>query len=176
MGSPKGGNNNFLRNAGADLTPDQLGRLTQQALDTFMLSVEHEADLHNPESVRRAIIGYFETCQRNHLRPGNLGLYAALGMSKQDYHDVCNGRNKSKASPECIDLMKKATRAIGAYRESLASEGKINPVTYIFMAKNFDHLSDVQQVEVTARPATDPQLSPDEIQKQIEKDIPIDME
>jgi hypothetical protein len=55
-------------------------------------------------------------------------------------------------------------------------ENKINPVSYIFMGKNYDHLSDVQQVEVTARPATDPQLSPDEIQKQIEKDIPIDIE
>jgi len=161
---------------GITATPAELSKLTRQAIETFQASVSNNVDLHNTDSVYNAIMGYFMQCERNGVRPGNLGLYASLNMSKQDYHDICNGRNKSKASLACIDLIKKATRAIGAYREGLVNEGKLNPVTYIFMAKNYDHLSDVQQVEVTARPATDPQLSPDEIQKQIEKDIPIDIE
>ena len=60
------------------------------------------------------------------------------------------------------------------YRESLASEGKINPVTYIFMAKNYDGLTDTQQIEVSAAQSQEARLSPEEIARQIEKDIPID--
>ena len=174
-GSPKGGNNNVLRNAGADLTPDQLQRLTQQALDTFMSSVHNVVDLHDVDSVHDAIVGYFQTCQRNGLRPGNLGLYAALGMSRQDYNNVVTGKSKSKASPACIDMIKKATRAIGAYREGLALEGKINPITYIFMGKNYDYLDEKSTIEVVAK-GPESSLTPEEIAHQIEKDIPVDVD
>lgn len=159
---------------GITATPSELSALTQNALDTFIASVHNDIDLHNPESVQAAIIGYFEQCQRNGLRPGNLGLYAALGMSKQDYSDVVRGRNKGKASPASVDLMKKAVRAIGAFREGLALEGKINPVTYIFMGKNYDGLADQTQIEVTASSGPAARLNPEEIARQIEKDIPID--
>lgn len=65
---------------------------------------------------------------------------------------------------------------LSEYREQLGLQGKLNPVTMIFWQKNYDGLEDNTRLEVTARPATDPQLTPDEIQKQIEKDIPIDVE
>ena len=52
--------------------------------------------------------------------------------------------------------------------------GKINPVTYIFMGKNYDGLADTTTLEVQQAPTQTPTLSPSEIQKQIEKDIPID--
>jgi hypothetical protein len=133
-------------------------------------------DLHDAKQVESAIRAYFTKCEHAQIRPGNLGLYASLGMSKQDVNNVITGKSKSKASPDSIDLIKKAQRAMSAFRESLAMEGKINPVSYIFMGKNFDHLSDVQQVEVTAKQAQEASLSPDEIQKQLEQDIPIDIE
>ena len=175
MGSPKGGNNNVLRNVGADLTPEQHDRLTQQALDVFLQSAADPVDLHDVDSVKHAIISYFQTCQKNRLRPGNLGLYAALGMSRQDYNNVVEGKSKSKASLECIDMMKRAVRAIGAYREGLALEGKINPVTYIFMGKNFDGLADVTHIDITANRGQDPNMTPEQVARQIEKDIPIDV-
>ena len=173
MGSPKGGNNNHLTATTASKA--DLSKLAQNALDTFIASVDNEIDLHDANSVRNAIIGYFEQCNRNGLRVGNLGLYAYLGISKQDYHDMINGKNKSKASPDCIDLMKKATQAIGAYREGLALEGKINPVTYIFMGKNFDNLRDDTHIDITASNSHEANMSPDDIAKQIESDIPIDV-
>ena len=165
--------NNYLQNAGADATPEEINDLIQAALDVFQARTP---DLHNPEEVRNAIVNYFTSCQRNHTRPGNLGLYAALGMSRQDYNDVIRGKNKSKVSPDCIDILKKAVIAIGQYREGLALEGKINPVTYIFMGKNYDGLQDQTQIEVTAQPGPAASMTPEEIARQIEKDIPIDAE
>lgn len=165
--------NNNLQNAGADASPELINNAIQNALDTFQAPTP---DLHKPEEVRQAIINYFTSCQRNHVRPGNLGLYAALGMSRQDYNDVIRGKNKSKVSPAAIDMLKKANRAIGAYRENLALNGKINPVTYIFMGKNYDGLTDTQQIEVSAAPAPAATMTPEEVAKQIEQDIPIDAE
>jgi len=153
------------------VTADENSRFVRYALDNFLAS---PPDLHDAEQVHAAIVAYFDSCDRNGVRPGNLGLYAALGMSKQDVHDVIVGKNKSKATPAVIDLLKRARQAMSLYRESLANAGKINPVTYIFMSKNFDGLSDVTQIEVSAAQSQEARLSPEEIAKQIEKDIPID--
>lgn len=97
-------------------------------------------------------------------------------MSKQDVHNAVTGKYKQRVSPECVDLLKKAQQAMGAYREGLALKGKLNPVTYIFMGKNYDGLADTQQIEVTAQPGAQATLSPEEIARQIEQDIPIDGE
>ena len=42
------------------------------------------------------------------------------------------------------------------------------------MSKNFDGLTDTQQIEVTAAPGPAATMTPEEIARQIEKDIPID--
>ena len=168
-GSPKGGNNNILTQCSA--TPSEISNLADLALSVFMLPTP---DLHKPEEVQSAIMNYFQTCRDHGTRPGNLGLYAALGLSRQDYNNLINGKVKSKASPVCIDMMKKAARAVGVYREGLALEGKINPVTYIFMGKNYDSLSDATTLNISADSGSMARRSPDEVARQIEKDIPID--
>lgn len=163
--------NNNLQNAGADASPELINNSIQIALDIFQAPTP---DLHDPQQVRDAIINYFTSCQRNHTRPGNLGLYAALGMSRQDFNNVITGKSKSKVSPDCIDMLKRASRSIGAYRENLALNGKINPVTYIFMGKNYDGLQDQTTLEVTTSQGPTAQRTPEEIARQIEQDIPID--
>ena len=157
--------NNYLQNAGADATPEEINDLIAYAVDVFKAT---PPDLHNAEEVRQAIENYFQSCIKRGVRPGNLGLYAALGITKQDYYDVVNGRNKSKVSPDCVDLLKKANRAMSAYREGLALKGKLNPVTYIFMGKNYDGLQDQTQIEVTAADNASPlQLTQEELQRRI---------
>ena len=158
---------------GVKASKEDLTRMTGFIIDIYQAD---KPDLHNPEAVHAAIMGYFTNCQQHNVRPGNLGLYAALGMSRQDYNNAVTGKSKSKVSPECIDMMKNAVRAIGVYREGLALEGKLHPTTYIFMGKNYDGLEDYTRLEVTPAQAATPQLSPAEIQKQIEQDIPIDSE
>ena len=49
-------------------------------------------------------------------------------------------------------------------------------VTYIFMGKNYDGLQDQTQIEVTAQQGPAASMTPEEIARQIEKDIPIDAE
>ena len=52
--------------------------------------------------------------------------------------------------------------------------GKVNPVTAIFWSKNFDGMEDQSRIEVTAQQGPAASMTPEEIARQIEKDIPID--
>lgn len=144
------------------------------ALCEYALNMFHSkpVDLHDADAVAAAIDNYFRDCIERGLRPGNLGLYAALGMTKQNVNDAIRGQTKNIVSPDALDCIKKARTAMSTYREMLGSMGKINPVTLIFWQKNFDGLEDKQNVEVTPKQA-EAQYTPEEVQEQLE-DIPID--
>jgi hypothetical protein len=60
--------------------------------------------------------------------------------------------------------------------ENLAQNGKINPVTAIFMMKNHFGYKDQQEINVSATSNLGNQLTPEEIAKRIPKDIPVDVE
>ena len=154
----------IIGDSGVNATPDDLRKLTRYALKIF----EHEKpDLNNPEEVRQSILEYFSYCDINGIRPANLGVYAYLGMSKQDVSDVLRGANKSKVNPACVDLLKKCKVALSSYREGLAMNGKVNPVTALFWAKNFDGMADTQTIEIQTDRTDAMQLTQEDINKRI---------
>lgn len=158
-------------------TPDELSALTANMKENFIRSLNRPpVDLHSVESMTSAIIEYFNDCQASGKRPGNMGLYRALGLTRQDVNNVLTGKSKSKVSPDCIDILKKSINLLGEYREQLGALGKLNPVTLIFWQKNYDGLQDNTVLTVSADRGPAANLSPDEIQKQLEKDIPIDID
>ena len=160
------------------LEPEPVSKELNDAMITLSLKVfdAPDVDLHNPEAVKQRVQSYFDQCSALGLRPGNMGLYASLGLSRQDVSDILAGRNKSKVSPACIDILQKAKQAMSVYREQLGSAGKINPVTLIFWQKNFDGLTDAQQIEISrADNRLNAVYSPEEIQRMI-ADIPVDIE
>ena len=133
-------------------------------------------DLHKPDEVEKAINGYFNNCISKGLKPGNLGLYNALDLTKTEVSDLLHGRNPLKASVESIRLIKKACKAMSEYREMLGSQNKLPVPTLIFWQKNYDGLEDVQRMEIAADNTPKADLSPDEIKAQIEQDIPLDVD
>lgn len=180
---PRGNTKNNSKNSpvigdfGVTASPDELTALTLNMRENFLKTVDAPfVDLHDPGQVKRAIIAYMDDCASAGKRPGNMGLYRALGMSRQDVNNVLTGKSKSKASPVCIDIIKKALNMLSEYREQLGLQGKLNPVSLIFWQKNYDGLRDTQELEVVAKPSHIPDMTPDEIQQQLEKDIPIDIE
>lgn len=157
----------------SDTTVEENAILCRYALGIFE---SKEPDLHNPEEVEQAISGYFQNCISNGLRPGNLGLYASLGINKNQAYNLIHGLTPKKASSKSVDLLKKAVKAMSAYREMLGAQGKLNPATLIFWQKNFDGLEDIQRVELDANAAPKAEKTPEEIAAMIESDIPIDAE
>ena len=157
-------------------SPNELTALTANMRQNFIAELEKPPiDLHNPEQVKQAIIDYFIDCEEHGKRPANMGLYRALNLTRQDVNNVITGKSKSKLSPICIDMLKKALQLLAEYREQLGAQGKLNPVTLLFWQKNYDGLEDYNKLEISASHSNEASLSPDEIQKQIESDIPIDV-
>lgn len=171
-GNQKGNSTNspMIPTGNINMSNNENAAMCEYALNIFHAPA---VNLDDQEEVSNAIDGYFKDCINRGLRPGNLGLYASLGLSKQDVSNAIRGYSK-KLSPPVIDLLKKAKVALSTYREMLGSTGKINPVTLIFWQKNYDGLEDKQTMEIAPRKDLEANRTPDEIAKQIEQDIPID--
>lgn len=150
-------------------------KMIKMALSVFEAP---EIDLNDSQAVQQRIVDYFCRCDELQLRPGNMGLYSALGLSRQEVHNIISGRDKKKVSPATCDTIKKALRILSAYREMLGSTGKINPVTLIFWQKNFDGLQDQHQIEIERSDLAGAaaHLTPEEIAKRISEDIPLDVD
>ena len=159
-------------NGVAPMSNDESALFCQYALDMFH---SPSVDLSDPGAVAAAIDGYFKYCIERGLRPGNLGLYAVLGLSKQDVSDALRGASH-RLSASTIDLLKKAKQALATYRELLGSQGKLNPVTLIFWQKNYDGLKDVQDINIAPQVGIQQEHTEDEIAQQVLEDIPIDMD
>lgn len=167
-GSKNGNGSPMLPTGNINMTNDENAAMCAYALNIFHAPA---VNLDDPKAVSDAIDGYFKDCIDRGLRPGNLGLYASLGLSKQDVSNAIRGYSK-KLSPPVIDLLKKAKVALSTYREMLGSTGKINPVTLIFWQKNYDGLEDKQTMEIAPRKDLEAERTPE----QIEADIPIDVD
>lgn len=130
-------------------------------------------NLSDPESVNMAIQAYFNRCYRHNTRPGNMGIYNALGITRQEVNEYITGRRKAP-NPTFIDTLKKIKSSMAEYRELLGTEGKINPATLIFWQKNHDSFTDVQQVEITSTGAPTEEKSVDELRQKMLEDMPIE--
>lgn len=158
----------IIGDAGISASSDEIAALTRNMRDNLVKGWNRPAiDLHNPDDVKTAIYDYLTDCEKNSKRPGNMGMYRALGLSRQDVSDVIRGKNKSKVSPECIDIIKSALQSMSEYREQLGLQGRLNPVTLLFWQKNYDGLSDVQHIDIQTDRSDIPRLTQEDIAKRI---------
>lgn len=168
-------NSPVIGDGGVELSDADNANITMYALSVFEQSEQQLVDLDNPQDVSDAIRDYFQSCAARGLRPGNLGLYAWLGLSKQDVSDAIRGKSK-KLKPATIDLIKKAKLALASYREMLGSTGKINPVTLIFWQKNYDGLVDKQEIAIEPKQTFAEQKTMEEIAASVPELLDSDLE
>lgn len=125
--------------------PGDNTRFTQHTMNIFMLE---PVDLSNADQVKQRILDYFDICQQDDMKPGVADFAFALGISRQALWNIVTG--KTVKPPDVIDLLKRAYYALNAQLENFASNGKVNPVTFIFLAKNHFSYQDKQEIEVSA--------------------------
>jgi hypothetical protein len=70
-----------------------------------------------------------------------------------------------------MDMIKKALATLSQMREQYGATGKLNPVTLIFWQKNYDGLTDVQQIEVSAKDQNAAEQTPEQIAAALEADV-----
>ena len=71
-----------------------------------------------------------------------------------------------------VSLLKRTYYALNAQLEGYAANGKVNPVTFIFLAKNHFSYQDKTEIEVAAKQDAD--SSPDELAAKYANAIPAD--
>lgn len=90
-----------------------------------------EIDTKDPEQLRDRTLKYLQYCIDNNIKPGNLGLYNAWGLTKGEVSNI----QRREPSSARTGVIKKSRQIMSQIREQLMSDGKINPVTGIFWQK-----------------------------------------
>lgn len=100
------------------------------------------------EEICERLNWFFDTCQQTNQLPTVEKMCLALSWDRTYVFEMESGR-KNGFSPATANIIKKAKNLIASLDAELAQEGKIQPVVYMFRAKNFYGMADKQEVVVT---------------------------
>lgn len=102
----------------------------------------------NDEELCERLNWFFEKCSETNQLPTVEKMCLALSWDRTYVFEMESGRKKG-FSPQTANIIKKAKNLIASLDAELAQEGKIQPVVYMFRAKNFYGMQDKQEVVVT---------------------------
>lgn len=97
------------------------------------------------DECRERLYWFFDTCEKTGQLPTVEKMVMALGTIKQT---VWNWEQGIGCSQVRMDMIKKAKGFIAGFESEMVTEGKINPVVYIFRAKNYFGMKDQQDVVI----------------------------
>jgi hypothetical protein len=104
----------------------------------------------SPEELENRFVDYLTMCADEGMPPTVEGLALCSGWARQSFYEIEQG----KYNLQFTDIVKKAKDYVCNYDSSMANLNKLNAPIYIFRAKNFYDMKDVQ--EIKAGPVTDP--------------------
>ena len=115
------------------------------------------------EELEQRLSDYFNTCAITGEHPTVEQLAQCTGYSIKTVWDWENGFNKG-FSAATSEIIKKAKSFLAVFDAKMVVAGKLNPVTYIFRAKNYYGLKDIQDVVITPNNLIGDIDNPDEIE------------
>ena len=151
---------------------DRLNAHTAKSLAIMQsLMTWDKVDLHDAKAVEKRCNDYYQLMAEHSIKPLVSGLAMALGMDRRRLHEVVNGYVTSNPEThipkECKDIIKKAYDLLEINWEMAFNEGKINPVSGIFMAKNNYGYRDQTEVVVEPKNALGETQDTEELEKRL---------
>jgi hypothetical protein len=126
------------------IEPGDNSRYIRHALATLDLP---PIDISDPKQVSDRIDWYFVHCADNEMKPTVTGFCNALGVNKDTIRTWYNGEYRAGTHQ---DIIRRAYRVLEELWEDYMLNGKINPVSGIFLAKNqWTGYRDSQEVVLT---------------------------
>jgi len=122
-------------------------------------------DTNSDKAVEDRISLYFDYSISEGLRPNVEGLALAVGVSKSTLWDWETGRRRSELGSCRADIIKKAKDYIAYMMSDAAMNGDVNPITWIFYAKNYFGMKDVQEHTFNPTSALGEQIPLDDLRK-----------
>lgn len=120
------------------------------------------------EQLEKDMSEYFDTCRKYDIMPTNVSLALWLGCDE----DTISNHAKNQNSP-FFGVMKNTKQYLHSLMQGGTLAGEINPVTYIFLSKNYYGMKDDKNIQVSATnnsSTVNNQETMDAIQKQIEEE------
>lgn len=103
-------------------------------------------DISDPEQVKKRIGEYLSYCVENDRKPQIVGMCNWLGISRETLNTWVRGEYRGATHS---DIVKRACAIIEEMWADFMLNGKINPASGIFLAKNWYGYKDVADVVVT---------------------------
>ena len=118
---------------------------------TFALALMRlpKIDIRDPQQMRDRVGEYFQLCADFDMKPAVTALGLSLGMDRRRLWEVKNGQDYQGMPQESKDIIKMAYDSLEMLWESYMQNGKINPVSGIFLGKNNFGYKDQQEYVVT---------------------------
>lgn len=139
----RGGKNNFPHTQPLNVEPGDNSRYLTHSL---MVQAMPPIDTTDPEQVRSRIREYFTLCAEHEMKPTVTGFRMALRVPKTTLWEWKQGSYRA-GTHQAIIL--EAYDMLEALWEDYMMNGKINPVSGIFLGKNHFGYTDKQEYVVT---------------------------
>lgn len=151
------------------------GDNTKYVRHTMEIAALDRIDLKKADQVEQRVMRYFSICEDNDMKPSVAGLALALGIERTTLWKI---RTKQEGSypAEVINTLKRAVQIINAMMEDYMQNGKINPVSGIFLMKNNMDYTDKQEVVVTPNNPYGETADVKELEEKYRNSVPIDVD
>ena len=133
---------------------------------TFALAIMQmpKIDMQDPQQVQQRVFEYFQLCADHDMKPGVAAVGLALGMDRRRLWEINTDQpNQPNIPQESKEIIKQVYNSLEILWESYMQNGKVNPVSGIFIGKNNFGYKDQQEYVVTPNTMGE-DVSPDVIQ------------
>ena len=159
---PRGGNN-FLTDAALNVEKGDNTKYVMLGMKLFNLPT---IDLHDPKQVNDRLNEFFQIHAEADMKPTVSGMGMALGLDRRRLWEIKTGNAKAMNLPTMTsDSIKRAYEYMEILWENYMQNGKINPVSGIFLGKNNFGYQDRTEYVVTPNVQNDSDYSADDIKK-----------
>ena len=166
-GKPRGGNSPVIGDNGLNLEAGDNTKYLSLGKELFNLP---SIDLREPEQVIERLNEFFDIHARYDMKPTVSGMGMALGLDRRRLWEIKTGnfgtqKSLSELPTLTKDSIKKAYDYMEILWENYMQNGKINPVSGIFLGKNNFSYVDKQEHVITPNTNSDNDYSADDIRK-----------
>ena len=160
---PRGGNN-ILTDAALNVEPGDNAKYVLLGAKLFNLP---SIDLKDPAQVNERLNEFFTIHAEADMKPTVSGMGMALGLDRRRLWEIKTGVNDRNQDLPTLtrDSIKKAYEYMEILWENYMQNGKINPVSGIFLGKNNFGYQDKTEYVVTPNVNNDSDYSADDIRK-----------
>ena len=119
---------------------------------TFALAIMQlpKIDVRDATQLRNRVVEYFQLCADHDMKPGVAAVGLAIGLDRRRLWEIRSGSSRNSTIPqECKEIINEVYDSLEVLWEGYMTNGKINPVSGIFLGKNNFGYSDKQEYIVT---------------------------